>query len=60
MLELMRETKEKIAQTGLERWLAEAINFMEATPSASPHELSDVRIDQIAVNQCSSVSSVYS
>ena len=49
MLQLMRETKETLAQTGPERWSAEAINFVEATSSASHSELSDVSIDQVAV-----------
>ena len=47
----MRESKETLARTGAERWSAEAINFIEATSLASPHKLSDVSIDQVAVNQ---------
>jgi len=51
MLQLMRESKKTLARTGAERWSAEAINFVEATSLASPHELSDVSIDQVAGNQ---------
>jgi hypothetical protein len=51
MLQLMRESKETLAQAGAERWSAEAINFVEATSLASPHELSDVSIDQVAAIQ---------
>jgi hypothetical protein len=51
MLQLMRESKETLARTGAERWSAEAINFVEATSLASPHELSNVSIDQVAANQ---------
>lgn len=51
MLQLMTESKDTLARTGAERWSAEAINFVEATFTASPYELSDVSIDQAAVNQ---------
>jgi hypothetical protein len=59
MLQLMRETKETLAQAGPVRWSAEAINLVEATSSASYSELSDVSIDQVAVNHCSSVYSIF-
>jgi hypothetical protein len=51
MLQLMRESKETLARTGAERWSAEAINFVEATSLASPRELSNVSINQVAANQ---------
>jgi hypothetical protein len=50
ILQLMRESKETLARTGTEHWLAEAINFVEATSLASPHKLSNVSINQVTAN----------
>ena len=41
MLEMMDETRESLKSTPVD-WSAEAVNFVEATSSATPDELSDV------------------
>jgi hypothetical protein len=41
MLEMMDETRETLKSTAVD-WSAEAVNFVEATSSATPDELSDV------------------
>jgi hypothetical protein len=45
MLELMREKKETLTSTALDVWSPEAINFVKACSSSTPHELSDVSMD---------------
>jgi hypothetical protein len=41
MLEMMDETRETLKSTAVD-WSAEAVNFVEATSSATPDELSDM------------------
>jgi len=43
MLEMMKETRESLDSTAVD-WSAEAVDFVEATSSASPDEPSDVRL----------------
>ncbi len=51
VLQLMRETVETL-NSGVGKWLAEAISFVEAIPLASPYELSDVSFAIYASNPC--------
>ena len=41
MLQMMDETRETLKSTAAD-WSAEAVNFIEATSSTTPDELSDV------------------
>ena len=47
MSQLMRENKETLELPGRVGWSAEAIDFLEATSSASPDKLSDVSADRL-------------
>ncbi|KFY64594.1 hypothetical protein V496_03167 [Pseudogymnoascus sp. VKM F-4515 (FW-2607)] len=51
VLQLMRETVETL-NSGVGKWSAEAISFVEAIPLASPCELSDVSFAIYASNPC--------
>jgi hypothetical protein len=46
MLEMMDETRETLKSTAVD-WSAEAVNFVEATSSATPDELLDVSFPNI-------------
>jgi hypothetical protein len=52
MSQLMRENKETLELPGRGGWSAEAIDFLEATSSVSPDELSDVSTDSLPANRC--------
>ena len=45
MLKLMGETRETLNSAASYLWSAEAINFVGATSSSTPDELSDVSMD---------------
>ena len=51
VLQLMRETVETL-NSGVGKWSAEAISFVEAIPWAAPYELSDVSFAIYASNSC--------
>ena len=46
MLQMMHETRETLKSTAVD-WSAEAVNFVEATSSATPDELSDVNFPNL-------------
>ncbi|KFY40851.1 hypothetical protein V494_03293 [Pseudogymnoascus sp. VKM F-4513 (FW-928)] len=51
VLQLMRETVETL-NSGVGKWSAEAISFVEAIPYAAPYELSDVSLAIYASSPC--------
>jgi hypothetical protein len=48
MFRLMREDRETLKLLGRAGWSVEALNFLEATSSSSPDELSNVSTDGLA------------
>jgi hypothetical protein len=52
MFESMREDRETLKLPGRADRSAEALNFLQATSSASPDELSDVSTDGTPTNHC--------
>lgn len=58
MLQMMDETRETLKSTAVD-WSAEAVNFVEATPSATPDELSDVSFSNLPFGSLLSLVSTF-